>query len=257
LGFARSADFAIDRDAGEPCVNLQDDFACGIHARLRSSGFKGCTVFDCFGAGQKVSQVSFEGRSWTQAPETQQQMFSVFPVMRQLHELLWYLSEAMNMPQARTLQGEIIEAFAVTERMTDGTPDAIMAINLDDHRVSVNKVLSHVSELVRAGTDRNSKTSKLRRKVRAGTDFMGANLREQDLRGANLRGACLIAADLRRADLRSADLIGADLRDANLSGADLSASLFVTQAQLNSAKGDMTTKLPISLTRPSHWDGKT
>jgi hypothetical protein len=211
-------------------------------------------VFDCFGAGQKVSQVSFEGQSWTKAPDTRQQMFAVFPVMRQLHELLWYLSEAMNMPKAHAVRPEVVDAFAATQRMTEAKPDAILAINLDDHRDSVNKVLSRVSELVRDGTDQSSKTSKIRRAVRPGADLMGANLMDQDLRGANLRGACLIAANLRRADLRSADLIGVDLRDANLSGADLSASLFLTQAQLNSAKGDTTTKLPTSLTRPSHWD---
>jgi uncharacterized protein YjbI with pentapeptide repeats len=68
-----------------------------------------------------------------------------------------------------------------------------------------------------------------------------------------LRGAYLIAADLSEADLRSADLIGADFRDANLSGADFTGSLFLTQFQINAAKGDARTKLPVSLNRPPHW----
>ncbi|MNR51082.1 Serine/threonine-protein kinase B [compost metagenome] len=68
-----------------------------------------------------------------------------------------------------------------------------------------------------------------------------------------MRGAYLIAADLRGADLRAADLIGADFRDADIRGSDLSDSLFLTQAQLNAAKGDARTKLPPSLSRPSHW----
>lgn len=50
-----------------------------------------------------------------------------------------------------------------------------------------------------------------------------------------------------------ADLIGADLRGADLSGADLTGSIFLTQAQLNAAKGDSATKLPAALTRPAHW----
>ncbi len=54
LPFAASADFAIDKDAGKPCENLQSDFRCGIHNSLRQRGFRGCTVYDCFGAGQKV-----------------------------------------------------------------------------------------------------------------------------------------------------------------------------------------------------------
>jgi hypothetical protein len=73
------------------------------------------------------------------------------------------------------------------------------------------------------------------------------------LAGANLRGACLIGADLRSADLRAADLTGADLRDADLSGADLTSTLFLTQAQLDAARGNLGTKLPPRLARPAHW----
>ncbi|HEU4784906.1 MAG TPA: hypothetical protein VFS83_16330, partial [Ktedonobacterales bacterium] len=56
--FAVSADFAINKRAGKPCPNLHSDFRCGIHTRLREKGFRGCAVYDCFGAGQKVSQLT-------------------------------------------------------------------------------------------------------------------------------------------------------------------------------------------------------
>lgn len=68
-----------------------------------------------------------------------------------------------------------------------------------------------------------------------------------------MRGAVLIAADLQNSDLGMADLIGADFRDADLSGADLSESMFLTQAQVNAAKGDRHTKLPPALRVPDHW----
>ncbi|NEC86250.1 pentapeptide repeat-containing protein [Streptomyces sp. SID12501] len=51
-----------------------------------------------------------------------------------------------------------------------------------------------------------------------------------------------------RKDRRGTDLIGADLRDANLTG-----SIFLTQPQLDAAKGDISTKLPSALSRPTHW----
>ena len=86
--FAASADFAIDKAAGQPCPNLRPDFGCGIHDELRPRGFRGCTVYDCFGAGQQVAQVTFGGRDWRGAPHTAGEMFAVFAVMRQLHELL-------------------------------------------------------------------------------------------------------------------------------------------------------------------------
>jgi len=60
--FSASADFAIDKDAGQPCPNLRPDFRCSIHDRLRQQGLPGCAVYDCFGAGQQVAQVTFGGR---------------------------------------------------------------------------------------------------------------------------------------------------------------------------------------------------
>ena len=69
--FSASADFAIDKAAGRPCPNLRPDFRCGIHDRLSGSeGFPGCTAYDCFGAGQKVAQVTFGGQDWRRTPRT-------------------------------------------------------------------------------------------------------------------------------------------------------------------------------------------
>ena len=66
-------------------------------------------------------------------------------------------------------------------------------------------------------------------------------------------GALLIRADLREADLTRADLLGADLRDADVRGSLLEQSWFLTQAQLNTARGDGSTQIPAHLTRPGHW----
>lgn len=246
LPFAASADFAMDKRAGEPCHNLQSDFGCVIHATLRQQGFPGCTVYDCFGAGQKVSQVTFDAQDWRRAPHTAQQMFDVFPIMRALHELLWYLSEALALQPARPLHAELRRAFDETEGLTHGSPDSLVRLDVSVHRQGVDVLLQRASELVRAGT------KPPRRQTRR-ADLMGADLRGAGLRGADLRGAYLIGADLRGADLRMADLIGADLRAADLSGADLTGSIFLTQPQLNAAKGDAATSLPPALTRPAHW----
>ncbi|MEV4947748.1 pentapeptide repeat-containing protein [Streptomyces sp. NPDC053755] len=249
LPFARSADFAVDKSSGEPCRNLRDDFRCGIHTRLRPSGFSGCTVYDCFGAGQKVSQITFGGVSWREAPETAHLMYEVFPVVRQLHELLRYLTEVLALPAARPLHDEAAEALARVEELTRGTAYELEKLDVAAVRARVNPLLLQASALVRAaagGTARN----------RRGADLIGARLRGAKLRGADLRGALLIAADLSGADLSLADLIGADLRDADLSGADLTGALFLTQPQLNAARGDAATLLPEGFERPSHWAGR-
>jgi uncharacterized protein YjbI with pentapeptide repeats len=244
--FLASADFAITKHAGQACPHLQSDFRCDIHARLRRQGFRGCTVYDCFGAGQHVSQDTFGGQDWRQDPHIAQQMFAVFPIVRHLHELLWYLSEALVLPPARPLHADLSRAFEETERLTHSSPEVLLALDLAAHGRDVNGLLLRTSELVRAQTRHTN------RELR-GADLVQARLKGADLRGASLRGACLIQADLRGADLRLADLIGADLRDADLSGADLTGSIFLIQSQLDAARGDAATKLPASLTHPAHW----
>ncbi|MFI1561924.1 pentapeptide repeat-containing protein [Streptomyces sp. NPDC020490] len=250
LPFAASADFAVDKEAGRPCSHLREDHRCGIHVRLRQEGFTGCTVYDCFGAGQKVSQVTFAGQDWRTGPrEHARRMFEVFPVVRQLHELLWYLTEALTLPAARPVHDELRRMLDGTERLTRRGPEELAELDVAAHRREVDVLLLRTSELVRAGT-------RGRRKDRRGADLIGARLKGADLRGANLRGAYLIAADLTGADLRGADLIGADLRDTDLTDADLTGAFFLTQPQLDAARGGAGTRLPESVARPAHWTAR-
>ncbi len=223
-GFSKSADFAFSKKAGQPCRQLQDDFGCRIHPTLRAEGFPGCVVYDCFGAGQHVAQHTFGGVSWREQPAGADRMFEVFAVMRQLHELLWLLDEASSLAAARPLAAEIAAAQQQTERLADGDPDALRALDIGAHRDAVNVVLRQASELVRAPTG-----------------------------GANLRGASLLGADLRAVNLRFADVTGADLRAANAAGVDLSETLFLSQSQVDAMNGDGETQLPPQRTRPSHW----
>ncbi len=240
LPFAHSADFAFDKAAGAPCQHLSAGFDCTIHDRLRPAGMPGCAVFDCFGAGQRVAQVTFGGRDWRTDPESARPMFESFADLRVLHELLWYLTEALAWPAAAPRHGELRAALAETEQLADAVlagPDVV------SHRAAVAPLLRAASELVRrpAGPDR------------AGADLAGADLRPVRLRRGSLRGALLIGADLRGADLDRTELLGADLRGADVRGADLGRALYVTQAQVAAARGDASTQLPTRVERPAHW----
>ena len=220
--FARSVDFALDKPAHRPCPHLQGDFRCGIHAELPQRGFRGCTVYDCFGAGQRVTQETSAGTDWRRTPE----ILDAFEVVRALHELLWYVAAALELPAAEPVHEELRAAFAETDRLAGGAPAELARIDVDARRDRVNPLLQRASELARAGVRR-------RRELR-GAVLVGADLRGEDLRGANLRGALLVGADLRGAALALADLTGADLRGAIVDGLGLRDALFVTPAQLAS-----------------------
>lgn len=247
LPYAKSADFAFDKDGGTPCRNLQSDYLCGIHKDLRNKGFRGCSAYECFGAGQKVSQNTYNGKDWRTNKEVAQEMFDVYPIIQQLHEMLWYLNEALKLEATKLIHKELQYIIEETENLTNKSPEYILSIDVAQHRAKVNTLLIRTSELVRP------QVPKKKNNTRRGLDYLGAKLKGADLKGANLRGALLIAADLRNADLRWSDVIGADFRDADISGANFTGSIFLTQAQVNAAKGNKHTKLPGSLVRPAHW----
>ena len=244
LTFTASSDFPVDKPAGTPCPNLTAAHRCTVHDTLRERGYVGCVSYECIGAGQRVSQQTFGGRDWRWHSDIAAEMFAALPVMRQLHELLAYLADAAARPAARGLHETVRGAAAEVESYAAAGPRELLETDLDELRTRIGPLLREVSVLVRAGFAGPD---------RAGADLAGADLHGADLRGADLRGGCLIAADLRSARLNTADLIGADLRAANLSGADLTDALYLTQAQLNSARGDLKTAISRPFERPGHW----
>jgi len=282
LAFTKSADFPFDKPAGDPCTNLDEHDGCRIHPQLRERGFKGCTVFDCFGAGQKVSRQTFAGRSWRDDTATREAMFSTFPLVRRLHELLWYLDEAITLVERErererdlAREGEQahaaahgrprtaapapapwLAAFDHVRRLTDGTPDELAALDVDAEYDAARPLLVQASEVARAAVPAPPRRSRAKGPtLEPGSDLMGAALAGADLRGRTLRGSIAIAADLRGANLDRCDLLGVDPRDADLAGADLSGAIYLTQMQVNSARGDAATRLPEGFARPTHWAG--
>jgi uncharacterized protein YjbI with pentapeptide repeats len=226
--FAKSSDFAVDKPAGRPCRNLNDDFRCDIHDVLPQRGFRGCVVFDCFGAGQRITQETFGGRDWRTSPELAGDMFAALPVVRQLHELMWYLTEALKLDEARRLHPELRDALDETDALAGADHSELGELDVDAYRGKVVPILRRASEMARAKAGG-------RKPDHSGAQLIGRRLRGADLRGASFRGALLIGADLRDADLRRADFTGADLRGADLRGANLHGALFLTASQLRSA----------------------
>lgn len=257
LYFSASEGFPANKEAGVPCMNLQGDFSCAMHQHLRKQGLKGCTAYDCFGAGQKVAQVTYGGKDWRKVPGSSKQMFDVFLVMRQLHEMLWYLTEAFSLEETYTIKEDIHSILKQTEGLTHLSAGDLLKLDVAEHRTKVNVLLLQTSELVRANACHVKKVnSKSKKRLTKGFDFIGADLRKTNLVGADLKGALLIAANLRDADLSGTNLIGADLRDTDIRGADLIESLFLTQPQINTARGNQSTKLSKVLSRPKYWENE-
>lgn len=243
MSLRKSADFAIDKPPDRPCPNLLEDFRCRIHDRLRDNGFPGCIAYDCFGAGQRVTRSTFDGRTWRDHPDEASTIFQAFMTMTGIHEVLWHLDRALALC-AGLLRAAVLAAIDRANDLGDLPPDELARLDVVPALAPAMDLVKQVSELARAGSSGPDL---------AGGAHIGADLRKVDLRGANLRGAALLGADLRGVDLTLADVGGADLRAVRLGGADLSGSLFLRSGQLESARGNRRTRLPAGVNRPAHW----
>ena len=96
LAFDRSQAFAFDKPAFAPCRYLALN-RCTIHADLAARGFPGCIAFNCHGAGQRITQTVFKGRSWRDDPSLMPALDAAFRIQRRLHEALSLLQLAATL----------------------------------------------------------------------------------------------------------------------------------------------------------------
>lgn len=118
LPFRARDGFGVDKGGGEACDHLDGDNLCRIHDRLSESGWAGCVRYDCQGAGQHVTQATYAGRAWRSGEVDLGEMAAAFSVMRVLHAHLASLD-----PESA--------AFARTVALTAGTPEDLLALDLD------------------------------------------------------------------------------------------------------------------------------
>ncbi|MCB5239136.1 pentapeptide repeat-containing protein [Niallia circulans] len=248
LPFGKSADFPINKNGGEPCFHLCSNYSCSIHETLKDKGFHGCVSYECFGAGQHVSQSIYNGMDWRER-EHAREMFEVFPLVQQLHEMLWYLHQTLTLKETSSFHGKLQMIYEDTVGLTVRKPKEILEIDIVFHRSKVNALLIESSKRYRNNWVIKGKKRQLKNK----SNYIGTNFNALNLQGEDFRGKLMIASNLSKCDLRRADFIGADLRDADLSGANLTDALFLTQSQINSAIGNVHTKIPNYLEKPSHW----
>lgn len=97
LAFDKSHLFAINKPGGQRCPNLNECGDCLIHESRGHQGYQGCIDFDCFGAGQRVTQEFFHGLSWIDQPSLTEPMSWAFLIILRAHECLALLKQARRL----------------------------------------------------------------------------------------------------------------------------------------------------------------
>lgn len=245
LFFSKMDGFPNDKASGQPCVNLLKDYRCKIHSQLEKQKMKGCIGYDCFGAGQHVTQAIYQGKAWNELPNQATEIFDVFIMVFQLYQIRYYLIEAMTLIPAQPLKESIQCLIDENIKMCHYRPDSILSLDLEQYRHKSNNILKQVCRLLQQSIHSENK------KVPA--NLLGGNFKGRDMSGADLSTKLLIAANFEKSLFHGTIFLGADTRDTNFNNADLSEAVFLTQGQVNSAKGNRNTKLPYHLDYPPTW----
>lgn len=246
LFFSKGDGFPENKGAGKPCSKLDKNYRCKIHHELKERHLKGCIGYDCFGAGQHVTQNLYQRETWQTLKEQSQEIFDVFIMIAQLFQIRYFLEESILIVQSKALLNDIQGLIDENEALCNATPQAILDIDINRYRSKVNITLKQVCDYV-LKPFKGSHNKLI-------TGFIGKNFSSRDMSGLDLSMKLLIAANFDGCIFNGAVFLGADTRDANFSNADLREAVFLTQGQINSAKGNRNAKLPPYLAYPVTWE---
>ena len=148
--FDASDDFAISKAAGVPCPHLALDHCCTIHAGLRDRGFLGCAIYDCYGAGPKIT------RAFAVVGSSRLQRDQAFRALRVVQELLWQLLEASKLcpTTAGALETELAHELARLEELAQTTPARLLATELAPRESAARSLLRRVGQALRGRSGR-------------------------------------------------------------------------------------------------------
>ena len=137
--FDACEDFAFDKPAGVACGHLRGDGRCAIHDELAVRGFTGCAVYDCYGAGPRVT------RAFAGVRCADRRRDAAFLVLRVLHELLWLSTEAVKLCPASAveLRGKLAAQIDALDAIAC-SPDALAEVDLAQLDRATRAVLRRV-----------------------------------------------------------------------------------------------------------------
>ncbi|WP_050635400.1 hypothetical protein [Candidatus Stoquefichus sp. SB1] len=180
LYFSKIDGFPENKMAGKPCHYLLENNQCHIYDSLKERKMKGCMIYDCFGAGQIVSQ---RLPSWRHC-ENIMEIFEVFQTIMQLQQMLNYLIEAYYLHHNSQLKELILENLKIRENIFNN-----IKVDLEKYHQKVSQQLKKICQQY---------THDMSMKIMIGEDLRGKDCCDYVFLGTDLRDAKVENADLSR-----------------------------------------------------------
>jgi hypothetical protein len=136
--------FPSDKPANTPCCYIDACSQCSIHGRRREYGYEACEGFDCFGAGQWITQNLFANARWTDSPDVAKRIFAAYRVWLPRFEAAALLEAAL--PHVR--KDARSQLSARIDALTD--PETIDPVSLMDGSRLRRETLALIHSLLAA-----------------------------------------------------------------------------------------------------------
>lgn len=149
FAFDRVQGFPLDKPNGVPCPNLSPEDRCRIHSDREAAGFGPCVTYDCAGAGQRLTQEVFFGRSWRDDPALLPRMIRAFVTLSRVHELLSLLEQTDTLPLSAGERGMILRMKRKLDPDSAWTEEALCELPIEalsaDVHASLRQLHHHLS----------------------------------------------------------------------------------------------------------------
>lgn len=112
--------FRVDKPAETPCIHLNGQHRCSIHAARRVHGYVACEGFDCSGAGQWITQSLFGGARWSDSPDLARHMFAAYRHWAPKFEAAALLEAALPLVRSDARESLVAKIIALTNAESVG-----------------------------------------------------------------------------------------------------------------------------------------
>ena len=205
---------------------------------------RGCIGYDCFGAGPFLTEQIYHGVTWKAQPEKTSEICDGYTLVYRLFQLRFFLYESKKLSSSEPLLPEIYQLLQENDSICRLPVNEMLRYPIDAYHDKVNGILKQSCAELKKHFKAPSNIRK---------NLLNQNLKGKDLSGADLNMKLLIGSNFQNCRFTGTTFIGADTRDANFDGADLREAVFLSQGQVNAAKGSRRTKLPKHLQYPATW----
>ncbi len=252
--------FKEAQQTGFPAHKMSTDNWRTAEARQRNAEIANLACLSAF--VHRVMDTDLEAANWGfDLPNATTSMDLINRISKsQNHEMIaltWF--NAVDMASQELVNANLTDASFRYANLSHTTLFGSRVFDTDFHGANLSSahldyMFSTRSEYSYANlTSATLSNSQLTDSLFRNAKLIAADLSMVNLSRADLTDANLTDANLTGANLSNANFFGAILTDANLSNASLTEKTMITQEQIESAKGNGDTKLPESLTHPTHW----